>query len=255
MLKEQGIEMDKRVILLLQPRADGGFISFGTYFDAPPGHALDDTAQEIVNTIRDGGFLEIQATQGLGDIFAEELRRADTIVRAKLLEVDDKAAHWQVEKTLRGKDITTPLDLPHDVFRLRAQAVVNYAALTDNTLKDPAKRDAQIAAEMQAMIKAELAPGHEAILFLAKVTFAGNTAHADLLYRLFDTSPRLTLAALEAAIPPVGAAPGNGAAVVRGRPNTAPTVAALGDIGLGRLGLEAQLSRAALISPIVVLSN
>jgi hypothetical protein len=53
---------------------------------------------------------------------------------------------------------------------------------------------------MKAMIKEELAPGHEAILFLGKVEQAGGSSRAQLHYRLYDTSPRMKLDELEKAI-------------------------------------------------------
>ena len=61
-----------------------------------------------------------------------------------------------------------------------------------------------MALEKTAMIKEELTPGREAILFLNNEFLflndlgpGADTAHADLLYRVYDTSTRVKLDDLE----------------------------------------------------------
>jgi hypothetical protein len=199
MLQSHGIEKNRTVILLLQPRAAGGYFPGGTIFDAPPDHPLDQAEADIVQIIRDGTYLENVAVEGSGN-FRNQLRNADAIVRAKVARITPEATEWTVEKVLQGKGINTTLQIPHDLFRRRAQSVANFAALKDDSLKDPAKRDARITEEMNAMLKAELTPGRQAILFLGKLKQETNTTRAELQYRLYDNSKRMTLDQLESLI-------------------------------------------------------
>jgi hypothetical protein len=194
------IEDGKELLLLLSRRDNVAYVFGGRIFNVPPEGTPDASEQEIVRIVRSGDYLENPAIvrgddypgmTGFGDPLAAQSR---SLVRARLLEVDDKAARWQVEKFLRGKNITSAtIEIPHDLFRLRAQAVVNFAALKDEALKDPARREARIAQETQALIAAELSPGHEAILLLGKIEQTGETSRAELLFRLYDTSTRMKL--------------------------------------------------------------
>jgi hypothetical protein len=191
-------EKDLPVILLLRPNKGGGYGHYGLFLGGSPVRSLDDIEREVVEIIGAGSYLETIAEPGLGDLLAEKLERAESIVRARLLRLDDKSAYWEVKTTLRGKSITTAtLEISHDLFRQRAQTMVNEAALKDDALKDPVKRDAKIDEEMKKMIAAEHSPGHEAILLLGKVEQTGESTRAELQYRLYDTSTHMKLDELE----------------------------------------------------------
>ena len=76
--------------------------------------------------------------------------------------------------------------IPHDLFRLRAEAIVRHAALDDAALKDPKAMATRVDTEMKKLMTEELIPHREAILVLTDCRAQGNDTRADLVERAYE---------------------------------------------------------------------
>jgi hypothetical protein len=199
-MKGHGIVKGREALLMLQPNFSqwiGGKYLASIAFDDEERNLVNSEEMVTVRALKEGTYLEAAPIGGFGDFFQQALRDTDSVVRATIVKTDETATTWRVAKTLRGKDTGPALVIDHTLFRMRAEAVVRYAALTDNSLKDATKRDARLKDEMNAMIQAEMKPGREAILFLAHLKPENDSTRAEMRFRSFSDSKRMTLEKLE----------------------------------------------------------
>jgi hypothetical protein len=186
LMADQGIVTNREVLLLLQPLPGhpGAYQQTATFFDAPPTHALGDTESEILQVIEKGDYLSPRAD--VGDVFNDILRQSPLVVRATLQSLHDDESVWKPVRALRGALDTPTLTLSHHLFRLRATALVNAAAVTDKTLANPLLRNAAIHKKTQELVAREFTAGRNAVLFLHNVSSQGPTTTADLTARAFE---------------------------------------------------------------------
>ena len=189
-LKEDGIEKGKEMIIYLIPHpAQPGqpsmyFHQMAAAFDAPPYQRLDDVENAIIRIIAEGSYLSPSFPQPT-DILREHIRAADLIVRAQLVEVNETDSRWTVTDVIKGNAQEKVLILPHDLFRLRAEAVVRHKHRAKQPATEPSLKQ-QIAAEMKRLIQAELVPGRRAILFVSGPTVEGEAIRAHLRQRIYE---------------------------------------------------------------------
>ena len=188
-LKQSGIEKGREMILFLisrptrpvQPRM---YLQLGAYYDLPPAHGMDDAEDRIIRIIADGGYLSPSFPQP-ADFLGQHIRAADLIVRAQLSQVTETDSRWTVSAVIKGQTQEKTLILPHDLFRLRAQAIIQHRRQTTQPATEPSLEE-QIAAEMNRLLKAELVPNLQAILFVSDPKVEGQTVKANLLQRIYE---------------------------------------------------------------------
>jgi hypothetical protein len=182
-MRDHGITKDQQAILALNPPSKPGaaYEIVSQWNDNPPIFPLTTPEMQIMQAIHSGRYLEFYVIKDHEDYFLRELERSDAVVRATLLKSNDTAATWQIDKTLKGKDLPATVEIPHTIFQQRAQAWVDYLAEKDATLKTPAGRESRIKEEMEAMMAQELTPNQHAILFLSHV----QKNRADMVGRVY----------------------------------------------------------------------
>jgi hypothetical protein len=182
-MRDHGLMKDQQVILALNPPSKPGaaYETVGQWNDNPPIFPLVTPEMEIMQAIHSGRYLEFYVMKDHEEYFLRELERSDAVVRATLLKSNDTTATWRIDKTLKGKDLPATVEVPHTIFRQRAQAWVDYLAEKDATLKVPTAREARIKDEMAAMIEQELTPNQHAVLFLSHV----QNNRADMVGRVY----------------------------------------------------------------------
>lgn len=181
-LKDRSMEKGKELIIHLKPfkQKNGSVIyqQMSTHFDAPPAHPLDAYEDKVVNMIAAGDHLSPNFPQP-ADVLMEYIRDATLIVRAELESVTDAESRWSILGAVKGEPKQKTVVLSHDLFRLRAQAVIRHAQSTTRpaiNLQDEIKR----------MIQNELIVGRTAILFLSDEKTDGDTLKANLNKRIYE---------------------------------------------------------------------
>ena len=152
--------------------------------DVPPKHRLDDVEDAIIRIIVEGSYLSPSYPQP-ADILEEHIRAADLIVRAQLVKVNETDSRWTVTDVIKGNAQEKTLILPHDLFRLRAEAVVRHKHGATQPATEPTLKQ-EIAAEMKRLIQAELVPGRQAVLFASDPTVEGEAMRAHLRQRIYE---------------------------------------------------------------------
>jgi len=188
-LKYSGIEKGKEMIEYLipspaQPGQPSMYLSMGSTHDAPPEHRLDDKEDAIIRIIAEGKYLSPSFPQP-ADILEEHIRAANLIVRAQLVEVNETDSRWTVTDVIKGDAQEKTLILSHDLFRLRAEAVVRHTHRAEQPADEPTLKQ-EIAAEMKRLIEAELVPGRQAVLFASDPEVEDGAIRAHLHKRIYE---------------------------------------------------------------------
>ena len=168
----------------------------GAWYDVPSKNPLDEREKEIVEVIRTGAHLTPSLRP---EDLAIYVRSSERVVRASLTKIGSTSAEWTVASVLYvarfdRRPITVPfpkeklaeesdrllgttITVGLDVWRLRAETVVNHQADQD---PDRGSTEEDIQAEFDRMVQAELVVSREAILFLKP----GETAQDGVTYRV-----------------------------------------------------------------------
>jgi hypothetical protein len=189
-VQENRFVVGREVILFLRRPMEGtnpvvwlpGGMSWGF-----PEHPLDKQEKEIVEEIKTGAYLRPDTLTG--KLEAYELGpytvRSERVVRARLVKIGETSAQWQVSGVLcvapppgQGpgsasagnhpagalqpeKLATISVDMA--TWRLRAETIVRYRAAQQ---PGTAVKEEDIRVEYARLLKDELPPGREAILFI-----------------------------------------------------------------------------------------
>jgi hypothetical protein len=205
-----GVDMGRDLILELRPipngpgHADGmKYIRTGQSFDVPPQHRLDDVEDEMIKVIADGSAFEPHVQPG--DVLRENIADAQLIVRATLVQIDAGESKWKIARILKGNAKTDVLILNNQFFRSRAKAIVAHTArrqshLTNSPITATEVPDFAVNMEIDHLIKGELTPAKDAILFVDQVKVNIDAIHGRLRHRAYEDNQKPKLDALERAI-------------------------------------------------------
>jgi hypothetical protein len=185
-LRMNNFEVGREVIFFLRDRSQAGniaiWLSGGMSFDAPPQFPLDKHEKEIVGVITTGAYFRPDVTPGgLGPY----IKASERVVRARLVRIGETSAEWQVSGSLYvasppgqkpggspgknhpaeamqpEKPATISVDLA--AWRLRAETIVRHRA---SQQRGATVKEEDIQSEFNRLLKDELMPGREAILFI-----------------------------------------------------------------------------------------
>jgi len=189
-VQENRFVVGREVILILRRPLEGTnpavWLPGGMSRDFPE-HPLDKQEKEIVEEIKTGAYLRPDTLTG--KLEAYELGpytvRSERVVRARLVKIGETSAQWQVSgvlcvapppgqepgrapaanhpaKVLQAeKPATISVDLA--TWRLRAETIARYRAAQQ---PGTAVKEEDIQVEYARLLKDELPPGREAILFI-----------------------------------------------------------------------------------------
>jgi hypothetical protein len=145
---------------------------------APAAFSLDDYEKSIIEVIRTGTALKVQAAN-----LDECVRRAEKVVRAELIHIGDTSAEWKIVSVLyvgpqgrasfRDPAIkSVPSKVPNlpatiridlDTWRLRAESLARYRAPGASPLQAPTQQAHELLA---GLLREDLAVGQQALLFI-----------------------------------------------------------------------------------------
>jgi len=138
---------------------------------------LDGIEQEIVETIQIGAHLAPPATD---EDLREYLLGTERIVRAELTKIGEASTEWQVTEIISdtpplrsatheetaeaaGNRTSTRITVSLDAWRLRAKAILDYRTARQGQ-QPPTQQE--IETQFARLVREELTPGQEAILFI-----------------------------------------------------------------------------------------